>query len=245
MPSADITPARQFFFMHESQLRAWGPRPYWAGTYFLTVGLGQRTELAATLFDLGVSYDGGLGNTTLALGGKSAFRWLEHSHRSLELQTSVGVMALLSLVGRGNGVWAYALQSIVLPRTRTRLGAGFSFATEQLYGPQGAGLSAMLSIEQPLPIPRVRGLSFVAEWFSGTHDLANLIMGFTLHPNPTWIFVLGYKIPTRPSFSGVDGHALVFEIGGFLPRIGPRAPRRSRDEADEDDEHAGNDGHGA
>ncbi len=51
MPSADVTGPRQLFFMHESQVRVWGDRPYWAGTYFLTYGLGYGTELAATVFD--------------------------------------------------------------------------------------------------------------------------------------------------------------------------------------------------
>ena len=79
MPSADITGARQFFLMHESQLRLWGPRQYWAGTYFLTYGLGYGTELAATLFDFGVNYDGSIGNTTLALGFKSGVRLFTQS----------------------------------------------------------------------------------------------------------------------------------------------------------------------
>lgn len=243
MPSADITGARTFFFMHESQLRLWGPKRYWAGTYFLTYGLGAGTELAATVYDYGVSYDGTSGNTTLALGFKSGIRLFAQSVPRLQLQISFGAMVMTSLVDRGVGPWMYSLATMRLPVLRTRLGVGASWAGEQFYGPGNEGVSLMASIEQPVPIPRIHGLSIVAEWFSGSHDLSNLIVGVTYHHAPTWIFVLGWKIPTRDGGFRVDNQALVAEVGLFFPTIGGRRPEDRTPLDDEDEGHHASGGH--
>jgi len=74
--------------------------------------------------------------------------------------------------------------------------------------------SFITSIEQPLPW--LHGLTLTAEWFSGKHDLSNLIVGAAYHPNPRMIFVLGYKIPTKDSVFTVEEQALVGEIGFFF-----------------------------
>lgn len=238
MPSADVTGPRQFFFMHETQARTWGPRPYWAGTYFLTYGLGYGTELAATVFDHGAYYDNSHGNTSLALGFKSAVRLFTREAPQWQFQISFGAMAMVSLADRGVGTWMYALHSFRLPVLRTRLAVGASYATEQFYGPGYDEVSLIASIEQPLPIPGVRGLNLVAEWFSGAHELGNLIAGLTWHPNHTWIFVLGWKVPTRYNTIDVNDMALVAEVGLFFPTIGGRRPEDRSvfdDDADEED----------
>ncbi|MFO0628833.1 MAG: hypothetical protein U0325_24880 [Polyangiales bacterium] len=237
MPSADITGPRQLFFMHESQLRPWGGRPYWAGTYFLTYGLGYGTELAATVFDQGVYPNGGTGNTSLALGFKSAVRLFSREAPTWQLQLTFGAMAVTSLNDGSVGGWIYALHSLRLPALRTRLAVGVSYATEQLYGPGVREFSLIASIEQPLPIPGVRGLSFVAEWFSGQHELSNFIFGLTWHPNPTWIFVLGWKIPTRYNTVDVNDMAAVAEVGFFLPPFGGRRPEERSVFDDDHDDH--------
>lgn len=238
MPSADITGARTFFFMHESQLRLWGPKPYWAGTYFLTYGLGAGTELAATVYDYGVSYDGTSGNSSLALGFKSGIRLFPQRVPRLQLQISFGAMVMTSLVGRGVGPWMYTLATMRVPVLRTRLGVGASWAGEQFYGPGNEGVSLMASIEQPIPIPRVHGLSVVAEWFSGNHELSNLIVGVTYHHAPTWIFVLGWKIPTRYGTFRVNDQAIVAEVGLFFPTIGGKRPEDRTPLDDDEEEHA-------
>lgn len=236
MPGADITAPGRVFAMQESQLRLWGPRPYSAGTYFLTLGLDGRTELAAALFDLGTSYEGTIGNTTLALGLKSSVRVFHDEASRASVDLTFGAMALGSLVGLGWDAWLYALRSVRLPALGTRLSVGASYARPQLYGPSAPErLSAMASIEQPLP--GVRGLSLMVEWFSGGHDLSNLIAGVTWHPNSTWIFVVGWKVPTRDATFHVDEQALVFEVGFFLPRLGGGALRTRPSQAATPDEH--------
>lgn len=221
MPAADTTPERSFFVMHESQLRLWGPKPAWSGTYFLTFGVGSNTELAVTLFDVGVDGAGALyGNATLAAGFKSVVPIARASAPSLELGIITGAMALSSLRDSTLGGWMYAIPTVRLPVARTRLSAGVSFATEQLYGRGHSGFSFAASIEQPVPIPGTRGLSLVAEWFSGAHELSNLIVGATWHLHPALILVAGWKVPTRDAYFHVHEQALVFEVGGFFPRIG-------------------------
>jgi hypothetical protein len=218
LPSADLTPERQFFFMHESQLRLWGSQPFWSGTYFLTFGLGHHTELAATVFDLGVNTEGTTGNTALALGFKSVIPLFRREAPALEFSLITGAMSLTSLVNGRWGGWMYAMPSLRLPLLRTRLAAGVSYATEQLYGPGVNTFSFVASLEQP--IPWVYGLSLVSEWFSGSHELSSLTVGAAWHPNPSLIFVLGWKIPTRDAYFHIDEQAFVAEVGFFFPRIG-------------------------
>ena len=76
-------------------------------------------------------------------------------------------------------------------------------------------------------------MNLVAEWFSGQHELGNLIAGFTWHPNHTWIFVLGWKVPTRYGSIDVNDMAVVAEVGLFFPTIGGR---RAEDRSVFDDE---------
>ncbi len=221
MPAADTTAERQFFFMHETQARFWGPSPYWSGTYFLTYGIGSHTELAVTLFDLGVDRRGALyGNATLAAGFKSVIP-LAPNAPHLELGLITGAMALSSLRDGSFGGWMYAIPTIRIPHLRTRLSLGVSYASEQLYGSGYNQFSLAASIEQPIPIPRIRGLNLVAEWFSGSHELSNLILGATWHLHPALILVLGWKIPTRDQYFHLHEQALVAEVGVYFPRIGP------------------------
>lgn len=226
MPAADTTEERQLFLMHETQARFWGPSTsassqYWTGTYFLTYGVGSHTELALTLFDVGVDRRAQLyGNATLAAGFKTVVPLGGASLRSLELGLITGVMGLVSLRDRSVGAWGYVIPTIRLPRLRTRLSVGLSYATEQLYGEGYSQISLAASVEQPVPIPGTRGFSFVAEWFSGSHELSNLIIGATWHLHPALILVLGWKIPTRDNYFHVNEQALVAEVGVFFPRFG-------------------------
>jgi hypothetical protein len=208
MPSADVTPKGALFVMQESQVRAWGPKPYWNTTTFYCFGLGYHTEIATTLFNLGVPSNG---NVTVAEGFKTAVPILEREAKELDLHVTAGAMALFSLSGKGTGYWLYALASGRLPFLHTRLAVGVSVASEQLYERNLATFIG--SIEQPLWGEK---LNVVAEWFSGQHDLGNFIYGVTFHPDHHWIFVLGHKIPTSGDVYGANKMALVGEIGLFF-----------------------------
>ncbi len=79
--------------------------------------------------------------------------------------------------------------------------------------------SFITAIEQPLPW--LHGLTLTAEWFSGSQDLSNLIVGAAYHPSPRVILVLGDKIPTKDRIFTVSEQALVFEITPTSQRIRP------------------------
>ena len=210
MPSADITDRGVTFAMKESQLRVWGPKPMWNATFFLTYGIGHHTELAATFFNIGVP---ATRNASLAVGEKTSLPLFAERWPQLELKLTFGAMGLLSLEAQGAGYWLYSHLSLRLPRIETRLSAGFSVGSQVLFLKDEA-TSFIASIEQPLPW--LHGLVLTAEWFSGSHDLSNLIFGAAYHPTPRVIFVLGYKIPTKDAHFALSEQALVGEIGFFF-----------------------------
>ncbi|MBL8956390.1 MAG: hypothetical protein JNK82_36790 [Myxococcaceae bacterium] len=211
LPSADQTPRGEVFFMHETQARPWGPKPYWNTTHFLTYGLTDDVELAATLFNAGWPSSS---DASLALGykGNLALPGLE----AIEGKLTTGLMAVVSLTTQGVGAWGYAFASVRLPVLRTRLAAGFSSGPKQLFLTRSDTACFIGSIEQPVPFTRGK-LNLVAEWFSGDHDLANVIVGATFHPNHNLIFVVGYKVPTAKSRQFREAkEAVVGEIGVFF-----------------------------
>lgn len=209
-PSADITDERTLFTMKESQLRLWGDQPMWNATFFITYGIGYHTELAATFFNIGVpSTD----QASLAIGSKSALPLFADKLPWLDLKFTAGLMGLISLDARGGGHWIYTHLSFRLPKLLTRISAGVSHGSAVLFLKDNA-TSFITAIEQP--IPWVHGLTLSAEWFSGSHDLSNLIFGAAYHLNPKLIFVLGYKIPTKDRIFTTREQALVFEIGAFF-----------------------------
>lgn len=197
--------------MHETQARAWGPKPFWNTTHFFTYGLADEVELAVTLFNVGVPV---LADASLAVGykGNLSLPYLQE----VEGKLTTGLMAVVSLTGQGVGAWGYALVSGRLPLLQTRLAAGVSSGPRQLFLTPSDTVSVVGSIEQPVPFTGGR-VNLVAEWFSGDHDLANLIVGATLHPTHHLVFVLGYKVPTAasPRFR-VGKQAVVAEVGLFF-----------------------------
>lgn len=210
LPSADITDKRTFFAMKESQLRFWGAEPMWNATFFLTYGIGYHTELAATFFNIGVP---STGSASLAVGPKSALPILDDKLPWLDLKFTAGLMGLIPLSAQSPGYWIYTHVSFRLPKLTTRLTAGLSHGSKVLFLKDNA-TSFIAAIEQPIPV--LHGLTLTAEWFSGSHDLSNFIVGAAYHPNPRWIFVLGYKIPTKDRLFTAAEQALVFEIGAFF-----------------------------
>lgn len=62
-----------------------------------------------------------------------------------------------------------------------------------------------MSLEQPLPAH----VTFVTEWWSGTHDFADLVPGLTWHSGQ-WIAVAGYKFSNIP---GTKTDGIILELG--------------------------------
>jgi len=187
-PSVDITPKGEVMVAHESQINRFsGGRSYWNSFTFGTVGLGRNTEFAATLYGVGRPASG---NNALGIGLKHRALNI-HTRSGWHIESTAGFMIPFSLSGRGTGYWAYSNAGVRLPKTKTRLTAGPGYGTRQIFGRDT--YSTMLGLEQPLN----RHFMIVADYFSGTHDLAAAIGGIAWIPKPHVIVIFAHKIPNN------------------------------------------------
>lgn len=211
LPSADITPRKRLFVLHETQARLWDPHPYWATSNFLVYGLSSTVELGATLYEVGFPMPE---FSTLAMGYKWSQPILRKSLPRWHLRTVLGQMITFSLRGHGKGLWTYSMGSVQIPDFKTRIAAGITFGPRALFGGEapaellGINTVAFIgSAEQPV----TDWLDLVVEWFSGEgHEFAYLIPGVVLHAGD-WTFVLGYKIAN--SEEEEETESLVMEVG--------------------------------
>ena len=204
MPSADITPRGQIFLMHETQVRSWEPGRYWYGTNFLTYGAGKNTELALTTYNHGGPQTP---NAAVGVGFKTGIPLFRQSLAEREVQLTVGNMMILSTTGRGVGTFIYGHGSLRLPGSGTRVTAGISGGTDELF--KRDTIHFIGALEHKLN----KRWMLTAEWFSGRHDFGFLTPGVLFHPTPDTVFVVGYKIPNHQS-NGKSG--FVVEFGIFL-----------------------------
>ena len=204
LPSADITPRGQVFLMHETQTRSWNPGRYWYGTNFLTVGVGRGTELALTTYNHGGP---AAPNAAIGVGFKTGIRLFEEALAKEEVQLTVGQMLIVSTSGRGIGNFSYGHGSFRLPRAGTRITAGISGGTDELFKKDTVHFIG--AVEHKLG----KKWMLTAEWFSGRHDFGFLTPGVLYHPTPQTVIVVGYKIPNHAT-NGKAG--FVFEFGIFL-----------------------------
>lgn len=177
----------------------------WNTVNFYTYGLSEDTEFAVTLYDLGRPARDSL---AIAVGYKNQIDLAEDGDFFKQIKSTHGVMLPVNLRGQGLGFSGYGHISVRVNATGTRLTAGMAGGTSQLY--DKSTLGGILAVEQPL----TSELNLVAEWYSGSHDLGNLITGLVYHNHDIdLVLVGGYKIPNAPS-RGRNG--LVFEIGGVF-----------------------------
>lgn len=200
VPSVDQTPRGRFFALHETQLRSWEPKPYWVSTNFLTYGLTDRVELAATVYNVGVPSKP---YQAVALGWKTAQPLFRKALPRWEITVGAGQMLPVSLTGKGDGLWNYAQVAWRLPVARTRLMAGISDGTRNLFGQRTTHFIG--SFEQPL----AGHWNLLGEWWSGTHDFADFVPGLNYHWG-TNVVIVGYKFSNIP---GSTGDGLILEIG--------------------------------
>lgn len=201
LPSADITPEGKHFLMNESFIDP----GVWNTVHFYTYGVGDATEVALTLYDLGKPARDSL---AIAVGYKSQFDLSPDGDFLKQIKFTHGLMLPLNLRGQGLGISGYAHVSARLVDTETRFTAGVAAGTSQLYGqPTVCGL---LAVEHPL----TPELSLVAEYYTGNHDLANLITGIVYHNHHSdFVVVAGYKFPNNYDR---NKNGLVLEFGGFF-----------------------------
>lgn len=206
IPNADVTPRGAWFLTHESQVKPFGSPKGWNTFQFLTYGVGFGTEVALSFVNFGRP---ATGNRTVALGFKTVLEQHGPGRSVWDPRGTFGVMIPKSVDARGAGVWAYGSGSVRLPSLRTRFTFGPTYGTPQLFGVEKVGV--MAGIEHPFN----RRISFVADWYSGQHDLAAAIPAVQFTLPREFVFIAGYKIP-NPGAPG--GHAVVLEIAGILAR---------------------------
>lgn len=222
IPNAEATPKGAWFFTHESQIEV-QERRAWNTFQFLTYGAGHLgknlfpggfdTEFALSFVNFGRP---STGNRTIALGLKSVYELPTETGKAWQLRGTFGAFVPVSLEGGGPGSWLFSSASVRLPRLATRLTAGPTYGTPQLFGKEKLGV--MAGIEQPLGGAFRRRVSIVADWYSGRHDLAAAIPALQFNLPRDWIFITGYKVPNR---GAATERAFVVEVAGILWR--PRA----------------------
>lgn len=201
IPSTDVAKKKEFVLAHESQYNRLTSGNYWNSFTFATYGIGKRTELAASVYGVSTPRSN---NTSIGIGFKTVLpevrtRWAE----KWELRSAAGFMLPISLEGRGVGYWVYSNASIRIPGARTRLTAGPSFGTSQIFGRRK--YSTMVGFEQPL----TKRWSVVADWFSGTHDLAAGIFALSWQKDPKTLIIFGCKVANN---AGSGKSALMIEV---------------------------------
>lgn len=186
VPSADIAQKREVFLQHESQFNPFPNDDFWTGTHYASLGVGFNTELDTTLFNVSTPASN---NISLGIGFKSAIPIFAEEFPKEEIKLTFGEMLPISLQGEGLGDWTYGHVSFKVPKLKTRLTAGASFGTKQIFGRNA--VSFIGGIEQPI----TEKISFIADYYSGTHALGFFIPGISYSPNPDLSFFAGYQIP--------------------------------------------------
>ena len=185
VPSADQTDAHTFYFEHESQFRTWSPGRYWFGTDYLAYGIGHDTEVDLNLFNTTAPASG---NVSGAFGFRSVIPIVPKTAAAEEFKWTVGAQALMSLQGSGPGYWVYSTLSGRLPKAKTRVTAGISAGSTQLFGVNTVHFIG--GVEQPVN----KTFSLIGDWFSGTQSLGYVSAGLGVTLPQRFSLCLGYQV---------------------------------------------------
>lgn len=203
VPSADVTEKNHVFLQQEAQFNGSNPGAFFLGTTYSAVGIGHNTELDCTLFNVGAP---ATQNMTVAAGFKSAIPipGLKEKFPEREFKFTIGSDMLFGVEGNGVGNWTYAHLSGRVPKLNTRLTAGISYGTRQVFGQETTAFIA--GVEQPV----TKKLNLIGDWFSGSEHWAGyLITGFSYaFPKNTTLYA-GYQIPNSPQ---VGNSGFVIEL---------------------------------
>ena len=192
VPNADITPKNRIFFEHESQFSPWGPVPNWLGTHYGAYGIGHNTEIDVSLFNASAP---SLNNLSLGTGFKSSIPIpkLKDKLPKNEIKLIIGSEVITSLQGKGVGNWTYTALSGRLPVTKTRLTAGVSYGSKQIFGRDATVFIG--AIEQPV----TEKLILAVDWYSGEEHYSGYFTAGVHYKMPKdSVLILGYQIPNGP-----------------------------------------------
>ncbi len=209
VPSDGITPSGRLFVQNEAQFRPWTPGAFYLGTQYLAAGVGHNTELDMTLFNFAAPK---AGPVTLGVGAKSAIPLLKERMAGRQLKLVVGQIIPIALEKyqgvAGVGNWSYASVSGRLPWLNTRLQAGVSTGTKQIFG--RTQVCFIGGYEQPV----TKRLTLIGDWFSGRHTQGLFIPGFSFALPRDITLYCGFQIPNYRE-NGRTG--FVVELAKVLP----------------------------
>jgi hypothetical protein len=186
VPSADVTPEDKNFVQHESQFRTKDPGEFWAGTHYVAKGIGYNTEIDAAFFNLSSPASK---NVSFAPGFKSVIPIQIKEISSYQPKIIFGSMMPFSLQGNGIGNWTYLENSFFIPESGTRLTAGISFGTKQIFGKDT--ICFIGGFEQKI----TNNLSYISDWYSGNNTLGVFSTGISYALPKDIVFYGGYQIP--------------------------------------------------
>ena len=228
IPSADVAPKGELELTHESQFYTEGNPRKWNSFNILCYGLGNQTEITTTLNNLN-----NLDNNKLALGFGLKRYFSLSKNKDIDLRMTTGGNMLFSLFQSDIGGWVYSHLSTRIPRLQTRLTAGFSYGSHHNFGyrlitaevgqkPFKQNLTPFCfigGIEQPV----YGNWSVIADWYSGTHNLADFIPALQYKIGHQ-VFIAGYKFP-NPGSGGQE--AFIFECMITIPGFKVNNPEGS------------------
>ena len=200
VPSADVTAKNKNFLQHESQFRAKDPDQFFNATNYFARGIGANTELDATLFNVGSPASK---NAALGLGFKTVFPLENFAAKKYQPKIIFGSQIPFSLQGNGVGHWIYSAANATIPQSNTRLTAGISSGTKQIFG---ESVTCFIGgFEQKI----TEDFSFISDWYSGNHSLGIWATGFSYALPQDFVFYGGYQIPNSKK---VGKNSFVIEV---------------------------------
>jgi hypothetical protein len=212
VPSATETPRGQLFLQNEGQFRPWTPGAFYIGTQYQAVGIGYHTELDLTLFNVTAPKSGPM---TLGVGFKSCVPVFKERFKKREFKVTVGEILPVALERAGGidgvGNWTYAHVSGKLPGLKTRITAGVSVGTEEVFARNHVCFIG--GYEQPV----TERFTLQGDWFSGRHSLGLFIPGFSYAFPRDYTLYCGFQIPNYRQ-NGRTG--FVVELAKILPLKG-------------------------
>ncbi len=185
VPSADVLEKDKNFLQHESQFRGKDQGQFYNSANYFSHGIGSNTEIDVTQFNLSSPASE---NISVSVGTKTVLP-LAEKENAYQPKLILGAMLPISLQGNGSGHWLYGASSITLPQTNTRLTAGFSSGTKQMFG---KNVNAFMGgIEQKI----TNDFSLIGDWYSGHQNWGLAALGFSYALPQDFTFYGGYQIP--------------------------------------------------
>lgn len=206
VPSASVTDKGKLFVQNEGQFRPYPPGEFYIGTQYQAVGVGANTELDLTMLNLTAP---STHNLAMGVGFKSCIPIFKSRFPKRDYKITVGELVPIQLQGdKSCGSWTYAHVSGRLPRWRSRVTAGISAGTHQIFGRD------VVCFVGGLEHDLTKNLDFQLDWFSGRHSLGLLIPGVSYAFPRDCTLYAGFQIPNYRE-NGRTG--FVIELAKILP----------------------------